>query len=200
MIITRIEPGTGKRYRVFGDEQFLFSLYGKELKKFHIQEACELSERIITDILNDVIYKRARERALYLLERKPVSIKMMRDKLKQNDYPDSIIEYVIEFLCKYQYLDDTNYIQMYVSTYSASKSRKQLILDLRKKGIDKDLIDTYFEDNEYSEQECFVKQYYRYVRGKNMEDYVVRQKVFQYFYRKGFSISLIEKYIRNNDN
>lgn len=199
MIITRIEEGTGKRYRVFGNERFLFSLYGKELKQFHIQEDCELSSETIAQILNDIIYKRARERALYLLERKPFSVKMMQDKLKQNDYPNSIIERVIDFLCKYRYLDDNNYIQMYVSSYSTSKSYKQLVIDLRKKGIAKDLIDVYFENNEYSEQKSFVKQYYRYIRGKNLEDYVVRQKVFQHFYRKGFSISLIERYIRGDD-
>lgn len=200
MIITRIEKLNGKRYRVFGDERFLFSLYNKELKQFNIQENCEINNAIVTKILDDIIYKRARERALYLLERRPLTVHMMKEKLHQNDYPISVINKVLDVLISYNYLNDAEYVHMYVNTYSFRKSKKQLIFDLKSKGIAQDIIDNYFSDNDFSEQECFEKQYQRYVRGKNLQDFATRQKVFQYFYRKGFSASLIERYIRNVAN
>lgn len=199
MLITRIEKGNGKRQRVFGDEQFLFSLYNQELKQFNIKENYDIDESIVTEILDTVIYKRARERALYLLERRPLSVHTMRDKLLQNEYPISIIDRVIDFLIKYHYLDDLEYVSMYVNTYSCNKSKRQLEYNLKQKGIGKNTIDTYFAENDFSEQECFHKQYYRYIRGKNLQDYPTRQKVFQYFYRKGFSSSLIESYMNEYD-
>lgn len=199
MLITRIEKGNGKRHRVFGNEQFLFSLYNQELKQFNIKENYDIDESIVTEILDTVIYKRARERALYLLERRPLSVHTMRDKLLQNEYPISVIDRVINFLIKYHYLDDLEYVSMYVHTYSSNKSKRQLEYNLKQKGIAKNIIDNYFTENDFSEQECFDKQYHRYIRGKNLQDYPTRQKVFQYFYRKGFSSSLIESYMNEYD-
>lgn len=196
MLITRIEQGKGKRYKVYSDSDFLFSLYGRELKEYHIAENVEVSESIIAEILEDIIYKRARERALYLLESRPYTCSMMRDKLVSGDYPAEIADQVISFLQKYHYLDDMAYIRMYVEAYSKSKSKKQIQFDLQKKKIAKNLIDEYMSLQNYSEEECFRKQFERYTRGKDIRDRSVRQKVFRYFYGKGFSYHLIEEYMR----
>lgn len=197
MIVTRIEQGTGKKHRVYIDEEFFFSLYYKELKQFHIQEGSEISNEVITCILDIVIYKRAKERALFLLERKPLSIHMLKKKLKDNDYPLNIIDKVISFLERYHYLDDEEYVRMYVASHSGRKSKKQLIYDLYRKGISKTIIEGFFENNEYSEKNCFEQQFHRYIRGKDIHDYNVRQKIFRYFYNKGFSSAIIERYIRD---
>ena len=44
-----------------------------------------------------------------------------------------------------------------------------------------------------TEQEGFMRQFLRYTRGKDLNDYAVRQKVFRYFYGKGYPSSLIEE-------
>ncbi len=197
MIVTKIERWKGKKHHIYIDEAFTFSLYDKELCQFHIQEGIEISKDVIMHILDTIIFKRAKERALFLLERKPLSIHMMRMKLKDNGYSGYTIEQVISFLERYHYLDDEEYVRIYISTYSLKKSRKQIENELFYKGISRDLIDIYFDENTYSEQCCFEKQFRKYIRSKNMEDYSDRQKVFRYFYGKGFSVSLIEKYIKN---
>lgn len=195
MLITRVEQGKGKRYKVYSDHEFLFALYGKELKQYHIRENTEVSEDVITEILEQIIYKRAKERALYLLESRPYTCFMMRDKLKNSDYPVEIVDRVILFLQKYHYLDDESYIRMYVDTYSRNKSKKQIQFDLQKKGIERQLIMDYMSRQSYSEEECFTKQFHRYIRGKDLNDFNIRRKVFRYFYGKGFSYDLIEEYM-----
>ena len=196
MWITRIEEGKGNKYRVFSDESFLFSLYGKELKQFNIAVNTELSDVVIMTVLETVIYKRAKERALFLLERRPLSVHMIKQKLRENDYPPDVIDRVIVFLEKYHYVDDLEYTRMYVESYARRKSRKQLIFELRQKGISKDLLETYFDECEYSEDCSFVNQFYKYIKGKNLQDYKTKQKVFRYFYSKGFSPAIIEEYMR----
>lgn len=196
MYIARIEESKGNRYRVFGDDGFLFSLYGRELKRYHIEAHTELEDTCIHFILQEVIYKRAKDRALFLLEGRPLSVAMLKEKLRKNEYPETVIEQVVVFLQTYHYLDDMEYIHMYVDAYSNKKSRKQMIYDLIRKGIPKDMIDTYFEEVEYSERSCFEKQFERYVRGRDLEDVAVKQKIFRYFYRKGFQASLIEEALR----
>ena len=195
MYITKIESTKGKRYKVFGNEEFLFALYFKELKNYGINECIEVEDSIINKIKDELIFKRAKERALYLLERKAFSVSMMQDKLYNNDYPEEIVEQVISFLKEYRYLDDTAYVQMYINTYSNKKSRKQITYDLWKKGIDKSVIEAYFESFSYSEDACFQRQFEKYIKGKDLNDWRIRQKIFRYFYGKGFSTSTIEKYL-----
>ena len=198
MLITRVEEGKGKKYRVFADEQFLFSLFGKELKQFHLRVDEEISDDVVKHILDMVVYKRAKERALFLLERKPLSIHMLREKLVRNEYPVDVIDKVIYFLEQYHYVDDLEYTRMYVETYSKRKSRKQIQCDLYRKGISRVVLEEYFLENDYSEDLCFEKQFQRYTRGKNLQDFLTRQKVFRYFYGKGFSSTLIETHISEN--
>ncbi len=199
MFITDIQKGKSHKYRVFGDGQYLFSLYGKELKQFHLQQDAEVEDSVITNILDTVIYKRAKERALFLLERKPVSVQMMRDKLRNSEYTEEVINRVIQFLEQYQYLDDAEYTRLYISSYAERKSKKQIMRNLYGKGIAKEIVETCFDESAYSEQYCFSKQFEKYVQGKNLQDYATKQKVFRYFYGKGFSSSLITAYMKRSE-
>ena len=197
MYITKIEQGKGKRYKVYSEDGFLFSLYRQELRRYHIEENTILPEEIITEILEQIVLKRAKERALYLLERRPYTCFMMKNKLKDSDYPAGIVEQVIFFLQKYHYLDDEAYIKMYVDSYSKSKSKRQIQNDLQRKGITKELVCNFMTKEDYSEEACFIKQFNHYIKGKDISDWTVRQKVFRYFYNKGFSYSLIDEYMRS---
>lgn len=199
MLVTKIEAGKGKRFRVYIDDNFSFALYSKELKQYNIKEDSDITETIMTEIIETLVHKRAKERALYLLERKPFSVHLMEEKLKENDYPIGTISQVVSFLKQYHYLDDEEYVRMYLQTYSDRKSKRQLICELYRKGISKDIIEEVFSTSAYSEEKGFSKQFQRYVRGKDLEDYATRNKVFRYFYGKGFSTSLIEAYMHSDD-
>lgn len=192
MHICSIEQN-GKQYEVYGENGYLFSLYGRELKKYHIEADCELSDALIDEICQSVIYKRARERALYLLERRPYSVSELRGKLTRNRYPEQIVEQVIAFLEKYGYLDDAEYARMYMNTYISKRSFKQMSFELLRKGVSKDVIDACIEELDVSEQDGFTRQFLRYTKGKDLQDYTVRQKVFRYFYSKGYASAMIEE-------
>ena len=197
MLITAIEAGRNNRYRIFGEDKFLFALYGKELKRYCIEEGTDISDAMILSIIHEVIYKRAKERALFLLEKRPLTTVMLRTKLKETDYPLEVIEQVVSFLEDYHYLDDENYIRMYVNTYGGRKSKRQLIYGLQQKGISRPLLDAYFEQNDYSEQSGFEYQFQKYIRRREVGDPRERQRIFRYFYSKGFSPAMIESALRN---
>lgn len=192
MHICNIEHN-GRQYEVYGENGYLFSLYGKELKKYHIEADGEIADDLVEEIYESVLYKRARERALYLLERRPYSESELQRKLIRNRYPESVIEQVTSFLKKYHYLDDSEYVRMYVNTYISKRSCKQISYELAGKGICKEVIEEYMHNSDISEQDGFMGQFIRYTRGKDLTDHTVRQKVFRYFYGKGYSTTLIEE-------
>ena len=192
MLITRIDASKSKRYKVFSDYNYLFPLYAKELKQYHIEEGVEIADSAISTILDNIVYKRAKERALFLLERKSYSKSMMRDKLVATDYPDNVVDHVISFLEDYHYLNDGEYIQSYVNFNIHKKSKRQMTFELLQKGISKEQIEEFFYETDYTEEVCLERQFLRYIKGKDLTDARVKQKIFRYFYGKGFSISLIE--------
>ena len=70
MVITKIEPSSGKKYKVYLNDEFAFYLYKSELKIFSLKEGQELDEKIYKKITEEILTKRAKRRALYLLEKR----------------------------------------------------------------------------------------------------------------------------------
>ena len=54
MHICSIEQN-GKQYEIYGENGYLFSLYGRELKKYHIEADCELADALLDEIFQSVI-------------------------------------------------------------------------------------------------------------------------------------------------
>ena len=197
MLISKITKTESKKYKIFGDNEYLFFLYGNELRKYNIHEGSDISDALIEDINNNVIYKRGKERALFLLERQPYSVFNMRHKLISAGYNEGITDTIIDFLIRYNYLNDASYVSMYIESNQGKKNKRQITYNLISKGIDRRIIDDYFDNNAYSDDDCFIRQYNKYIKGKDLGDPITRQKIFRYFYSKGFSVSLINQTMNN---
>ena len=66
MTVTKIEPLSKTRYKVYLDGQFAFTLYKGELSRYHIAEESVIEDDIY-DSLQQIITKRAKLRAMHLL-------------------------------------------------------------------------------------------------------------------------------------
>ena len=95
MTVTKIEPVTKTRYKVYVDGQFAFVLYKGELSRYHIAEDSELEEKTYQSIRKEIILKRAKLRAMHLLNDMGRTESQLRTKLLRNDYPSDIVEEAI---------------------------------------------------------------------------------------------------------
>ena len=68
MQIMAVTPFDKRRSKVLISEDFAFVLYNGEIRRYHIEEGAELTEERYRQILDEVLRKRARERAIYLLK------------------------------------------------------------------------------------------------------------------------------------
>ena len=66
MQIMAVTPFDKRRSKVLISEDFAFVLYNGEIRRYHIEEGTELTEERYRQILDEVLRKRARERAIYL--------------------------------------------------------------------------------------------------------------------------------------
>ena len=98
MVVTRVEAVTKTKYKVYVDGQFAFILYKGELSRFHIAEDQELSQESYEKIRTEVILKRAKLRAMHLLNDMWRTEVQLREKLTRNEYPADIVEAAISYV------------------------------------------------------------------------------------------------------
>ena len=157
MRIISVTPLDKRRSKVLTDEDFAFALYRGELRAYNIEEGSQLSLEVYQEILEKILFKRAKERTLYLLRSRDRTELEIRRKLKDGYYPQEAIDYAVDFLKRYRFVDDENYGRNYISTYGDKKSRKQLEFELQNKGLDREEIDRLLEECQVSEEQQIAK-------------------------------------------
>ena len=85
--------------------------------------------------------RRARHRALHILERSDRTEQELRAKLERN-YRAEAVEDAISYVKQYHYLDDRRYAVNYLNSRGRVKSRRQVEQELLyKKGISKEVLE-----------------------------------------------------------
>lgn len=188
MLITQISELDKKRVMIRTDEGISFVLYKGEKRRFGLQEQEELSTEEYEEIRNEILIKRARKRAMFLLEKMDRTESQLRDKLRQGFYSEDIIDDAVSYVKSFHYIDDNRYAESYVRCQKERKSKRQIQRDLLQKGIKREIIEEALEA-EYepeSEEELILKWIEK--RHYNIEnsDIKEKQKMYQFLMRKGF--------------
>ena len=97
MTVTKIEPLSKTRYKVYLDGQFAFTLYKGELSRYHIAEESVIEDDIY-DSLRLIVIKRAKLRAMHLLSDMGRTESQLRTKLKQGGYAEDAVEAAIRYV------------------------------------------------------------------------------------------------------
>ena len=189
--IVCLEP-KGARIKICLESGQSFMLYKSEVRKFHLSENEYIQQDNYSEIM-EVLYKRARERALYILDTAYKTEYQIREKLKNGLYPDEIIDSVVSYLSEYHLIDDLRYSVMYIEYKENSKSRRQIMQDLYGKGVKKQIIDIAFEESEYSDEKSLNSIISQKIKKYNMNDTKDIQKLYRYLLSKGYGYSEVKK-------
>ncbi len=201
MLCTSLVDFDKKRVKVFLDEEFAFVLYKGELNLYGIKTDQILKEENYHEIVRVVLVKRAKLRAANLVAKREYTQKQIEDKLSQGGYPSSCIEAAITFLLEYHYLDDERYARNYLLSRVASKSRKQLVMELKNKGIEMDTIETVFEeanvegDTEEKAVRLLLKKRKFDFKTATYEE---REKMKAFLFRRGFPSEIIRNEVNSS--
>lgn len=195
MIIVKEIEAVGKgRYRVKFDTGVTCLLYRKEMSSFSIEKGKEITAQQYQELLEEVVGKRAKKRALHLLEQMDRTEKQLRDKLLANEYPQSCIDGAIAYVKGFHYLDDSRYASNYVRFSQEKMSRVQMKQKLMQKGIASSVIADAIEEEyvaDEMEQIMALLRKRKFVPEKADEKEF--QRTYQYVMRRGFKSSDILK-------
>jgi regulatory protein len=195
--VTKLEArGRFHAARVYLDGEAAFCLYRKECSRYGIEEGSVISEAVYREILDDVLYPRARERMCWLLGRKDYTREQMRRKLEQGGYPEAVIGRALAYACEQRFLDDDRYVEHYLDAFRGAKSRRALLSGLMEKGIPKARAASALEDAAV-EEEPQIRAFLEKRRFFSEEtDEKAKQKCVAALLRKGYSWEAVRSVAR----
>ena len=196
MTVTKITEISKSKLKITIDEEFAFVLYKGELHHYRLQEGEEISDEVYSEIMEEILPKRAKLRAMNLLKARAYTEKQLTDKLREGGYPESIIEDAISYVISYGYLNDRFYAADYIEYNKEVRSRTQIFNALIQKGITKEIVEEVWEENVQEEGiDLEQKQIFSWMKKKNFDpkkaSYEEKQKFSAFLYRKGFQIDAI---------
>lgn len=195
--ISRIEKLTSGRYRVTLEDETSFPLYGKELAAYGIEEGADLAQEVYEEIMTELLPKRAKQRALYLLQSMDRTEHQLRQKLELCEYPPEIVDEAVEYVRSYHYIDDLRYARTYIEYHKESRSRKRLEQDLYQKGISREDVQLALEEAEGPDEESQIAAW---VEKRKFQPESANRKetdrFFQFLLRKGYSTAAIWRVLR----
>lgn len=199
MLITQIEPPLNKKRKVYIDYEYAFPLYSSDIKKYRLEEGCEI-DTITYDELCKMVISRISRRIAYYITDYDRSEYDIRKKMQAASYPDELIIQAIDKMKSYSYVDDYRYARTYVqSLINKNKSITYIRQKLYEKGIERGLADTVIEDlspDENIQIEGILRKKGYNTERMNELDAVEQRKLFAYLVRQGFSMERVRSFFK----
>ena len=198
MTVTEIRPVTKQKYQIEVEGHSPFVLYKGEVFRYHIEKDREISPEIYREIIEEVLTKRAKLRALHLLEQGDRTKKDLEEKLLKNGYPPEAAEAALAYVESFHYIDDKRYALSYIQNQSGRKGRARIQMELRRKGVPQEYIDQAFQEmEEETDTEAVIRELVQKKRrGQGPMDEKEKQKLYGFLLRRGFSTSDILSVLR----
>ena len=135
----------------------------------------------------------ARRRCLRLLEYSPRTVYQLKKRLIDDGFSPEQAEDAIQYAKSFGYVDDGNYAMEYVRTACQKKSKRQLYMQLSRRGVDDDSIeealDAYADEQENTVRRLAQKRL-RQKPPQSDEDY---RKAIRSLVSKGFPYEMAKK-------
>lgn len=154
----------------------------------------------------DWLLTNCKERSLYIIQNYPKTEKKLREKLKQGKkYSDKIIDETINFLKKYNYINDEDFAKRYIELHAHKETFKVMKQKLYIKGVPKSIIDKVINETEGLYEELNVaknllnKKYPNFREDIKNMDIKMKQKIYQYLARKGVNYDVILDLVKEYD-
>ena len=118
--------------------------------------------------------------------------------MTQNQYPEECVDFAIDYVKKYHYLDDYRYACTYVRYHGEKLSKVQLLQKLLQKGITKDVAQKAIEEEAQADEIALIRQWIQ-KKGYSLDsaDEKETRRMYAFLLRRGFKSSDICKELHN---
>lgn len=140
MTVTAIQPRKKSLYAFYIDGEFAMELDRKTVDEHGIRPGASITDEALHDLIQESNYRRAKEKALWLISYRDYSKKELVDKIKKTCDETSALA-AAERMEELGLINDANYAKRYAAQLANIKnlSARNIQYKLSEKGIDRDL-------------------------------------------------------------
>ena len=201
-VITKIEVQKRNKDRsnVYINNDYAFSLSNEIVYK----EGLKINEKIdierIKAIAKEDNYIKCKTAALRIVEKSYKSEKELIDKLILKGYDKEAIDKTMKVLKEYNFINDENYVKMYVKDKVKLVGKKKIKYDLAKKGIKDKIIDEeiYNIDSEEERNTAYnlaIKKY-NTIAKRETDRFKLSQKLYRFLLSKGYGYDIVSSVVK----
>ena len=202
MTVTQIVEISKNRSKVYIDQELSFALYKGELRLYGVRQGEALAAEDYQRIMEEVLPRRAKLRAMNLLKNREYTTARLREKLREGFYPEQVIDQAMEYVASFRYTDDVRYAVDFITCHEKDRSRRRIEQDLAGRGIDRATMEKAWkewesrggEQDEQAMLRCLLEKK-RY--NPETADYREKRRLYAFLGRKGFSGEQISKAMRS---
>ncbi len=135
-----VKDGRNNKIHIYLDGEYRATVDKDWWYSEKYRNAKEISEDELTELLSSVSFRRAYNKALDFLSRRPYSEKEIKRKLKEKDFDESAIEYAVNRLKELSLLDDGRYAETLCEHLYNNKhyGEKRIMQELIFRGVDRE--------------------------------------------------------------
>ena len=181
------------RANLYIDDEFYCGISVELVLKEQLKKGTEIDkERLDNLILEDEKHS-AFAKSLKYISGSLKTEKQIKDYLRKKEYNPNTIEYVIDKLNEYKYIDDEQYAKSFVLTYASKYGKLKLISGLKNKGISDRIIDNLFDEElELPSNIGLVAEKYMKNKQRNPKTYMMLSR---FLYSRGYEFDDINRVV-----
>ncbi len=201
--ITLIEPQKKDKTRcnVYVDGKFYCGVKFEVAVKYHLKNGLQIEKERLDEIQLETEKSQALDKALCYLSASMKTERQIKDYLAKKGYVAAVIDYCMEKLHYYGYVDDAQFCSQYIKSVSG-KGKRVIAMQLKKRGVAQDVIENALDEVEEDESEV-MRLLQKYMRGK-VCDKANLYKGYKYLISKGYDFDVakqtVDKFNDENDN
>jgi len=195
----KVRRHLGVRVNVFIENTFSFSLSLDLALQHGLKKGVVIDADFLKVLLREDGDAKALARALYYLGYRARSENEVRTKLREKEFPDGVIDRVLEKLRANNLLNDADFAQNWVENRARIRPRGARLLqqELRQKGISQQTIAAALPDED-AELTNAISALQKMLQSKerawaNLEERQKHQKAMQYLMRRGFNYAVCKE-------
>ena len=202
-IITKIETQKKNidRVNIYINYEYAFPCSAElvYIHKLKINEEVDVDE--LKELVDEDNFLKCKNTALKIIERTYKTEKQIYDKLIEKEYEETHVQRVIEFLKSYNFINDEEYVRLYINDKIKSQGRNKIKYDLIKKGISEHIIEDKLgsTDKDLGEAAALnlAEKKYRSLVKSESDKRKLYKKLSEFMLRKGYSWGEVKSVLNN---
>lgn len=194
--ITKIEVQSKDKTRanLYLDDEFFCGISVELCVKFGLKKGQEIDENELKEIVFEDEKSKAMNKATNYISSSLKTAKQIRDYLRKKEYSPQTIDYVVDKMEEYKYLDDEAYAKAFVSTYYNKYGKLKLKTMLKSKGVSEEIIDNVLNDEDSPRESSIIRVAEKYLRNKEITRESLN-KLSRFLYSRGYEFDEINSYV-----